>query len=177
VTEEVDLFNVNTRSARLLDTLGANAGESLNTIAKAEYDNATTNVRYCNGSIGGATAVKSYVTSKMTATGHPVRGEQAERQRGDAVHPDGHRQPQHRYEPDSRGLLRHLPRGRKKTSATSPAPASWPVEQYGGYTETMPFEFGACLRRALVLDSGCDDQPLGGQENRLDQATGARPTS
>src|SRR5882762_4035632 len=63
VTEEVDLFNVNTRAARLLDTLGANSGESLNTIAKAEYDNATS-IRAATGSAGGGTASKSYVTSK-----------------------------------------------------------------------------------------------------------------
>ena len=41
VNEEVDLFNINTKSAKLMDTLGANAGESLNTVCKAEYDNAT----------------------------------------------------------------------------------------------------------------------------------------
>ena len=41
LTEEVDLFNVNSKSADLLDTLGANAGESLNVLMRDEYSQAT----------------------------------------------------------------------------------------------------------------------------------------
>lgn len=143
VTEEVDLFNVNTRSARLLDTLGANAGESLNTVAKAEYDNAT-KIRACNASAGGATASKSYVISKMTAldiqfavnylnvsaampftpmaTGSRNIGTNPIRSAYYGIcHVD--------VEEDIRRL----------------ASGFVPVEQYGGYTETMPFEFGAAF--------------------------------
>lgn len=40
-TEEVDLFNINTNTMALMDTLGANAGESLNGVARTEFDNAT----------------------------------------------------------------------------------------------------------------------------------------
>lgn len=140
VTEEVDLLNVNTRTLKLMDTLGANAGESLNTILKTEYDNAT-NIRAANGAVGGATASKSYVISKMIlgdiqfavnkinlnagmpftpmATGSrdigttPIRASYY-----GTCHVD--------VEEDLRGLTGFSP-----------------VEVYGGYTETMPFEFGA----------------------------------
>ena len=145
VTEEVDLFNVNTRSARLMDTLGANAGESLNTIAKAEYDNATANVRYSNGSAGGAsTASTSFVTSKLTAVDIQFS---VNKLNVNAAMP---------FTPMGTG---------SRNIGTNPIRASYygichvdveedirklagtgtfiPVEQYGGYTETMPFEFGA----------------------------------
>jgi N4-gp56 family major capsid protein len=143
VTEEVDLFNVNTRSARLLDTLGANAGESLNAIAKAEYDNATTNVRYCNGSAGGATASTSYVTSKMTAVDLQFAVNKINLNAGMPFTPMG---------TGSRNIgtlpirasyygICHVDveEDIRKLAST----AFIPVEQYGGYTETMPFEFGA----------------------------------
>jgi N4-gp56 family major capsid protein len=142
VTEEVDLFNVNTRSARLLDTLGANAGESLNTIAKAEYDNATTNVRASNGSAGGTTASKSYVTSKLTAVDIQFA---VNKLNLNAAMP---------FTPMATG---------SRNIGTNPIRAAYygichvdveedirklagsafvAVETYGGYTETMPFEFG-----------------------------------
>jgi N4-gp56 family major capsid protein len=140
VTEEVDLFNVNTKAARLLDTLGANAGESLNTIAKAEYDNAT-NVRYCNNAAGGAaTASTSFVISKMATT---------DLQKAVNTLNVGAAMP---FTPMATG---------SRNIGTNPIRAAYygichvdaeedvrtmtgftPVETYGGYTETMPFEFG-----------------------------------
>lgn len=141
VTEEVDLFNVNTRSLKLMDTLGANAGESLNTVLKAEYDNAT-QVRYCSGSAGGAaTSSNSYVASKMIL--------------GDIA-----------YAVNKLNIAAAMPFTPMATGSrdigTTPIRASYygichvdveedirgltgfsPVEVYGGYTETMPFEFGA----------------------------------
>lgn len=141
VTEEVDLFNVNTRSAKLMDTLGANAGESLNTIAKAEYDNAT-NIRYAANTAGGAsTSGKSYVTSKMVTTDLQKA---VNFLNGNSGMP---------FTPMATG---------SRNIGTNPVRVSYygichvdaeedvrvmtgfiPVEQYGGYTETMPFEFGA----------------------------------
>ena len=138
VTEEVDLFNVNTRSARLMDTLGANAGESLNTICKGEYDNAT-QIRYCNNAAGGTTAT-SLVTSKMATTDLQYAVNTLNTQ---AAMP---------FTPMATG---------SRNIGTNPIRASYygichvdaeedirnmtgfvPVETYGGYTETMPFEFG-----------------------------------
>lgn len=140
VTEEVDLFNVNTKSAKLMDTLGGNAGESLNTICKAEYDNATI-IRYCSGAAGGATTSdKSHVSSKLALTDISYLVNQINVNSGMPFTPMG---------TGSRNI------------GTNPIRASYygvchvdveedirgltgfvPVETYGGYTETMPFEFG-----------------------------------
>lgn len=57
-TEELDLFNVNSRAAQLLEKLGQNAGESLNILSRDVF-NASTNVRYA----GTATADTNVVTS------------------------------------------------------------------------------------------------------------------
>lgn len=138
VTEEVDLFNVNTRSARLMDTLGANAGESLNTVAKAEYDNAT-NIRYSNNAAAGA-ANRSSVASKMATTDLQFAVNKLNVNSGMP------------FTPMATG---------SRNIGTNPIRASYygichvdveedvrgltgfvPVETYGGYTETMPFEFG-----------------------------------
>lgn len=57
-TEELDLFNVNSRSAQLMETLGANAGESLNIVQRDVFDGLTTG-RFA----AGAAATTSVVTS------------------------------------------------------------------------------------------------------------------
>lgn len=60
-SEEVDLFNINSKSAALLDTLGENAGASLNALARNEFGNAT-NIR-----IGaGAATITACVTAMST---------------------------------------------------------------------------------------------------------------
>ncbi len=41
LSEQVDLFNINTRAAQLLDNLGENAGVSLNILAATEFQNMT----------------------------------------------------------------------------------------------------------------------------------------
>lgn len=140
VTEEVDLFNVNTKAARLMDTLGANAGESLNTIAKNEYDNAAAaNTRFCNNAAGGA-ANTSAVASKIATTDLQFA---VNTLNVNAAMP---------FTPMATG---------SRNVGTNPIRASYygichvdveedlrtltgftPVETYGGYTETMPFEFG-----------------------------------
>ena len=61
-TEELDLLQVNTRAAKFLDTLGANAGESLNALMVTAYNGAT-NIRYCNNAVGGATAASTVAYS------------------------------------------------------------------------------------------------------------------
>jgi N4-gp56 family major capsid protein len=47
-SEELDLFNVNSRAAQLMDVLGRNAGESLNVLARDVFAGAT-NIRYASG--------------------------------------------------------------------------------------------------------------------------------
>src|ERR1051325_5715744 len=68
LTEEVDLYNVNSRSVQLMDTLGANAGESLNLLMEAVFAAATAaQPRFSNGAAGGAASV-STITSPITLT-------------------------------------------------------------------------------------------------------------
>lgn len=57
-SEELDLFNVNSRAAQLMDVLGRNAGESLNVLARNIMDGAV-NIRYS----GGVAATTSLVTA------------------------------------------------------------------------------------------------------------------
>lgn len=47
-SEELDLFNVNSRAAQLMDVLGRNAGESLNLLMHNTFAGATT-IRYASG--------------------------------------------------------------------------------------------------------------------------------
>lgn len=136
LTEEIDLFNVNSKSAALMDTLGANAGESLNTLMRDVFNGTSVVVRH-----GGGTPSVSSVATAMTvndikfsvnrlqrnsamkftpaAFGSTNVGTQPIRQSFYGIcHVD--------VEEDVRGLSGFIP-----------------VEQYGGYTETEPGEFGA----------------------------------
>jgi N4-gp56 family major capsid protein len=61
LSEEVDLFNINSGTMALMETLGANAGESLNAVMRVEFDNATL-VRYASDA-----ANKSAVIAEMKA--------------------------------------------------------------------------------------------------------------
>lgn len=61
-TEELDLFNVNSRAAQILDVLGRNAGESLNTIMSTVFDGST-NARFAAGA-----ATASVVVTQMAAS-------------------------------------------------------------------------------------------------------------
>jgi N4-gp56 family major capsid protein len=139
VQEEIDLFNVNSKSAQLMDTLGANAGESLNRLMEAVFA-AATNIRYSNGSAGGA-ASTSTVTSPITNTDIQYAVNFLNRNSAMKFTPNAFGSQNYASQPirasyygithvdveeDIRGLTGFIP-----------------VEQYGGYTETMPFEFGA----------------------------------
>src|SRR3990170_3186191 len=44
VVEEIDLFNIDSDTMALMDVLGANAGESLNSVARIEFDTASQNI-------------------------------------------------------------------------------------------------------------------------------------
>ena len=133
-TEEVDLFNVNSKSAQILDVLGRNAGESLNLLMRDVHDTST-NVRYGTTATADTNVVTpislgdiKYVVNQLDrqsamkfyglGTGSRNIGTSPVR---DAyfgvVHSD--------VEWDIRAL----------TGFT-------PVEQYGGYVETEPGEFG-----------------------------------
>ena len=136
VSEEIDLFNVNSKSAALMDTLGANAGESLNTLMRDVFNSATVVVRNANkvttySSVAAAISlndIKNVVNTlnrnsamKFTPAGFGSQNYNTQPIRQSyygICHVD--------VEEDIRGLSGFIP-----------------VEQYGGYTETEPGEFGA----------------------------------
>lgn len=133
-TEEVDLFNVNSNTMALMDTLGANAGESLNLFAAAEFAN-TTNIRYASGA-----ANKSAVVAEMKANDIKYAVNQLNRNSAMKTFVQGTGSTNYNSQPirasfmgichsdveeDIRGLTGFIG-----------------VEQYGGYTSTFVGEFG-----------------------------------
>ena len=140
-TEEIDLFNVNSKAAQLMDTLGANAGESLNLLVESAIstDVVAGMTRFANGSAGGAASV-STITREITLTDIKFMVNKLNRNSARVFTPVGYGSTNIGTSPvrssyygichvdveeDIRGLSGFIP-----------------VEQYGGYTETMPFEFG-----------------------------------
>ena len=134
-TEELDLFNVNSRAAQLLEKLGWNAGESLNILARNVFDGST-NVRYGTAATADTNTVTAITVGDIKYVVNQLNRESAmkffsegngSRNIGTSpvresyfgtTHPD--------VEEDIRGL----------TGFVS-------VEQYGGYVATEPGEFGS----------------------------------
>jgi len=136
LTEEVDLFNVNSNSAALMDTLGANAGESLNNAMRDVFAGATTLVRQ-----GSGASTLSSIAAAITVNDIKWAVNQLQRNSAMKFTPAGFGSTNISTQPirssfygichvdveeDVRGLSGFIP-----------------VEQYGGYTETEPGEFGA----------------------------------
>jgi N4-gp56 family major capsid protein len=135
LTEEVDLFNINSNTMSLMETLGANAGESLNATMRVEYDNAT-NVRYASNAANKSAVVAEmkandikWAVNKLNRENAQVFTSMATGSRNITTstvrssfygicHPD--------VEEDIRNITGFVG-----------------VEQYGGYTETLVGEFGA----------------------------------
>lgn len=156
LSEEVDLQQMNLRAMKFMDNLGENAGYSLNLLMETIYAGFT-NIRYANGVAGGGTAdtnVTAAITlgdikwgvntlnrnSAMTFTtpgyGNTNIGTNPTRAAFYGIcHVD--------VEEDIRGLT-----------------GFQDVVTYGGYTETMPFEFGAvggvrwCATEIIPVSSG-----------------------
>lgn len=134
-TEEVDLFNINTNTMGLMETLGANAGESLNTVARIEFDNAT-QIRYASGAASKGAVVAEMKLADIRWTVNKLERNSAMKAFSQATgstnintstvrssfygicHPD--------VSDDVRQLTGFIG-----------------VEQYGGYTSTLVGEFGA----------------------------------
>ena len=138
LTEEVDLVQVNARAARFMDTLGENAGTSLNTLLQSDILSGVATTRFASG-VASAAAIGAAITlsdiqysvnqlnrnsaMKMFPIGFGSTniGTAPIRQSYFGIcHPD--------VEEDIRGLG---------------AGNFIPVEQYGGYTPTLVGEFGA----------------------------------
>jgi len=139
LTEEVDLFNVNTKAAKLLDTLGANAGESLNSLMFTAYQGAT-NVRYSTGAVGGGTSV-STISAAISLTDIKAATNFLNEQAARTFTPIGMGSTNIGTQPirSSYYGICHVDVEEDIRALTG----FIPVEQYAGYTETMPFEFGA----------------------------------
>lgn len=139
LSEEVDLFNVNTKAAKLLDTLGANAGESLNSLMFTAYQGATT-IRYSNGAAGGAANLSS-VASAISLTDIKYAVNTLNNNAGRTFTPIGTGSVNIGTQPIRSSFygICHVDVEEDIRSLTG----FIPVEQYAGYTETMPFEFGA----------------------------------
>lgn len=143
VSEEIDLFNVNSTTTALMDTLGANAGESLNYQMAAVFQGATDIVRLGGTDTAGAPPATSVSSISKAITLNDIKFVVNRLNRNSAMKFTPHAFGSQNYgtspvrmsyygichvdvEEDIRGLTGFIP-----------------VEQYGGYTETEPGEFGA----------------------------------
>ncbi len=135
LTEEVDLFNIDPVTMALMDTLGANAGESLN-VLQGNVMKAGTNVEFA-----GAVANKSAVAREIQAFDIKRCTSSLQRQSAQKFDSDAYGSSNVGSSPvrssffgichtdveeDIRGLTGFVG-----------------VEQYGGYTQVYPYEFGA----------------------------------
>lgn len=135
LTEEIDLFNISPITAGLMDTMGANAGESLNVLQSSVFK-AGTNITYTGG-----VSTKSAVAQEIKL--NDIKNAVNNLNRNSAMKFDGMQTGSANYnsqpirssyfgichtdvEEDIRGLTGFVG-----------------VEQYGGYTQTYPGEFGA----------------------------------
>lgn len=166
VTEEIDFFNVNSKAADLVDTLGANAGESLNILMRDEFSNAT-QIRRSAGqttdsSIGAAITLNDIKAAVNTlqrqsaqkfspmSTGNEKYNNQPLREAYKGVcHVD--------VEEDIRMLTGFIG-----------------VEQYAAHTEVDVFEFGSV---GGVRWSSTEIAPVSTDASTLNSAVGLRGTT
>lgn len=135
-TEETDLFNINTDTAQLIDVMGANAGESLNSLMIPVYQAAIAGQTRRANAVATDLTIITAISLNDIKFAHNLLKRQSAMQflpAGEGstnigtlpirtsyygiCHPD--------VEEDIRGLAGFVA-----------------VEQYGGYTKTEPYEFG-----------------------------------
>lgn len=141
LTEEIDFYQMNMRAARFVDTLGANAGESLNLLMESVYSTGATRVRYSSDAATTGGTADTNVIKAIRLTDIKWGVNTLNRWSAMKFMPAGYGSQNYStfpvresyygichvdVEEDIRGLSGFIP-----------------VEQYGGYTDTMPFEFGA----------------------------------
>lgn len=136
LTEEVDLFNVNSNSMALMETLGANAGESLNTVASVEFNNAT-QIRYASGA-----ANKSAVVAEMKLNDIKFAVNTLNRNSALRVFPQGTGSTNYNSQPVRTSYM-GICHPDVEEDIRAFASGFIGVEQYAGYTETFTGEFGA----------------------------------
>jgi N4-gp56 family major capsid protein len=133
-TEEMDFFNINTDTARMVDMMGANAGESLNTAMISVFQ-AATNIRRANNVATDLTIITAMSSGDIRFAHNLLKRNSAQQ-----------------FSPAGTGSI---------NIGTSPIRTSYygichpdveedirllsgfvAVEQYQGYTEVEPYEFG-----------------------------------
>lgn len=135
LTEEVDLFNISPITMALMDTLGANAGESLNSLTR-DVMKAGTNIVYRGGVANDSAVAGAVQLNDIKEVVSKLQRKSAMKFDGDAFGSQNYNSQPIRssffgichtdVEEDIRTLSGFIG-----------------VEQYGGYTQTYPFEFGA----------------------------------
>ena len=135
LTEEVDLFNINTNTMALMETLGANAGESLNSVARTEFDNASL-IRYASGAANKSAVIAEIKANDVRWAVNKLERNSAMKQFSMATGSQNVGSTTVRASfygichPDVADNIRQL------TGFVG-------VEQYGGYTQVLTGEFGA----------------------------------
>lgn len=166
ITEELDLMSVNARAVKFMDTLGENAGASLNGLMEAIYSGSTV-IR-----LAGAVAAVVNIVTAMAAADVRFSNNAINRLGGQ------------KFKADAFGSV---------NVGSSPVRSSYlginhvdvsddmrdisgfvSVEQYGGYTETFPFEYGS-VNGVRWLETELDT--LITAEAGTDSASGFRGTS
>ena len=139
LTEEIELQQMNLRAMRFMDTLGENAGHSLNLLMETIYSSLT-NIRYGNGAAGGGTA-DTNVTSAIVLTDIKYAVNQLDRASAITFTTPGYGSTNVGTNP-TRAAYYGICHPDVKEDIRGLA-GFQDVVTYGGYTETMPFEFGA----------------------------------
>ena len=134
ITEELDLMSVNARASKFMDTLGENLGASLNGIMEAVFSGSTV-TRFGNGVASAILTITAIAANDIRFSHNAINRLGGKKFKADAFgsvnvgsspvrssylgicHVD--------VEEDVRQISGFLS-----------------VEQYGGYTDTFPFEFG-----------------------------------
>ena len=137
LTEELELMSVNARAAKFMLTLGENAGATYNELMADVFQGASSDqTRFGNGVSTAATII-----TKMAANDVKFANNLINRQGGTKFFADAHGNTNIGTAPvrsSYKGIC-HVDVAEDIRGITGFVS----VEQYGGYTETDPFEFGA----------------------------------
>jgi N4-gp56 family major capsid protein len=139
LTEEVDLMQMNLRAMKFMDLLGENAGYSLNLLMESVYSGFTT-IRYSNGAVAGG-AADTDVNSAISVNDIKYAVNQLNRNSAMTFTTPGYGNTNVGTNPTRAAYygICHVDVEEDIRSLTG----FQDVVTYGGYTETMPFEFGA----------------------------------
>ena len=164
LTEEIDFYQMNLRAARFVDNPGANAGESLNLLMESVFSGASRS-SLPNGAVGGGTA-DTNVTSVISLNDIKWSVNTLNRWSAMQFTTPAYGSQNYNTNPVRASYygIAHVDVEEDIRSITG----FIPVEQYGGYTETMPFEFGAvggvrwCSTEIIPVTTGGGTTSAGG---------------